>query len=51
MIYTGKGMIMNEMQTEIVKVDASAPEADVITRAGETIRKGGLVAFPTETVY
>ncbi|MBR1471748.1 MAG: threonylcarbamoyl-AMP synthase [Lachnospiraceae bacterium] len=39
------------MQTEIVKVDASAPEADVITRAGETIRKGGLVAFPTETVY
>jgi L-threonylcarbamoyladenylate synthase len=30
-------------------LDASAPKA--ITRAAEVVRKGGIVAFPTETVY
>ena len=28
-----------------------APDPAAIRRAGEIIRKGGLVAFPTETVY
>ncbi len=27
------------------------PSAEALERAGETIRRGGLVAFPTETVY
>ena len=26
-------------------------DPDLLARAGEIIRKGGLVAFPTETVY
>jgi L-threonylcarbamoyladenylate synthase len=29
----------------------SAPPADLIARAAEVLRAGGLVAFPTETVY
>ncbi|MBX3134479.1 MAG: threonylcarbamoyl-AMP synthase [Gemmatimonadaceae bacterium] len=35
----------------IVPVDAAAPDAAVIARAAEVIRRGGLVAMPTETVY
>jgi L-threonylcarbamoyladenylate synthase len=37
--------------TNIVAVDKNRPERDKIKRAAEIIRKGGLVAFPTETVY
>jgi len=32
-------------------VDPHAPDPAAIARAAETIRAGGLVAFPTETVY
>jgi L-threonylcarbamoyladenylate synthase len=39
------------MQTQILKVNAEAPEPEVIERAAEVVRAGGLVAFPTETVY
>ena len=39
------------MQTEVVVVDAQAPQADRIARAAAVLRCGGLVAFPTETVY
>lgn len=39
------------MDTQIVKVDKQNIEASVIRRAGEIIKAGGLVAFPTETVY
>ncbi len=35
----------------IVKVSPNAPEGEVIARAAEVLRRGGLVAFPTETVY
>src|SRR5256714_9159165 len=35
----------------LVIVDPSAPEDSVIGRAAEILRRGGLVAFPTETVY
>ena len=38
---------MSRLQTE--RLDASRPED--IRRAGELLRKGGLVAIPTETVY
>jgi len=34
-----------------IRVDPVAPDAGVIARAAEVIRRGGLVAFPTETVY
>lgn len=39
------------MTTEYVKVNEEAPDEEVIRRAGRIIRNGGLVAFPTETVY
>ncbi|WP_214290356.1 L-threonylcarbamoyladenylate synthase, partial [Escherichia coli] len=35
----------------ILKVDSEEPEIEKIRIAAEVIRKGGLVAFPTETVY
>ena len=38
-------------ETLVVKVDPSNPEREAITQAAEIIRRGGLVAFPTETVY
>ena len=42
------------MNTEIVKIDEQNIDEEALRaldRAGEIIRKGGLVAFPTETVY
>lgn len=39
------------MKTIIKKVNKEHPEADSILQAGEILKKGGLVAFPTETVY
>jgi L-threonylcarbamoyladenylate synthase len=38
-------------ETRVIPVDPSAPEADAIAAAAAIIRAGGLVAFPTETVY
>jgi len=37
--------------TRCLKVNPEHPEPDVITEAAAVIRGGGLVAFPTETVY
>lgn len=34
-----------------LRVSADAPDESVIGRAADVIRRGGLVAFPTETVY
>jgi L-threonylcarbamoyladenylate synthase len=39
------------MPTEIVTTASEPPDADIIARAAEVLRAGGLVAFPTETVY
>ena len=45
------------MQTKIEKVDIregvkpSFHDAQVMEEAGRILRNGGLVAFPTETVY
>ncbi|MEM3640320.1 MAG: L-threonylcarbamoyladenylate synthase [Candidatus Bathyarchaeia archaeon] len=38
-------------KTLVFRINPQAPEADVIRVAANFIRKGGLVAFPTETVY
>lgn len=38
-------------ETRVLRVDPVHPEADVISQAAAVIRAGGLVAFPTETVY
>src|SRR5689334_9491631 len=39
------------MQTAVLPVNPTDPEAEVIARAAAVLRGGGLVAFPTETVY
>jgi L-threonylcarbamoyladenylate synthase len=37
--------------TEVLRVDPDNPDAESIAHAAECLRAGGLVAFPTETVY
>lgn len=39
------------METVLVKLDRTNPDRESIKKAGQIIRRGGLVAFPTETVY
>jgi L-threonylcarbamoyladenylate synthase len=39
------------MRTEVLAVDAASPQPERIARAAAVLRGGGLVAFPTETVY
>ncbi len=36
---------------QFVRVDARAPEPEVLRGPAKTLRDGGLVVFPTETVY
>lgn len=38
-------------ETQVFAVDPNRPDPAAITTAAETLRRGGLVAFPTETVY
>lgn len=38
-------------KTIVLKVDPEAPNKRSISKAADVIKKGGLVAFPTETVY
>jgi L-threonylcarbamoyladenylate synthase len=38
-------------ETQVFAVDPSHPDPAAITTAAEMLRRGGLVAFPTETVY
>jgi len=37
--------------TEVIRVAPDAPDPTALARAAECLRRGGLVAFPTETVY
>lgn len=39
------------MNTEIIKIDRNNIDKEKIAHCAEVIRKGGLVCFPTETVY
>src|SRR5262249_19767115 len=39
------------MRTEVLPVDPRHPDPAVIERAAELLRRGEVVAFPTETVY
>jgi len=39
------------MMVKIFEVKPNVPRADVITEAASAIRAGGLVVYPTETVY
>src|SRR5262249_7814148 len=54
MLYTEKTQSMigeGVLPTEVVTVRADSPQPELIARAGEILGRGGLVAFPTETVY
>lgn len=42
---------MEHMETRIRKIDKNQIDETIIQEAGEILRSGGLVAFPTETVY
>ena len=44
-------MLMSNIDTEVLAVDANHPEIARIERAAALIRSGGVVVFPTETVY
>ncbi|MBF0331697.1 MAG: threonylcarbamoyl-AMP synthase [Candidatus Omnitrophica bacterium] len=39
------------MKTKVVKINPKAPETDCILEAARVVHQGGLVIFPTETVY
>ncbi len=39
------------METQILQIDEQHINAEWIRQAGKIIKAGGLVAFPTETVY
>ena len=39
------------MKTELIKIDFKKPLAEQLTLPASILRAGGLVAFPTETVY
>lgn len=38
-------------KTKVLKIDPADPDSKVILTAAKIIKEGGLVAFPTETVY
>ncbi|MBU1086452.1 MAG: threonylcarbamoyl-AMP synthase [Candidatus Omnitrophica bacterium] len=42
---------MTNKSTKIIKVDAQNPDNSKIKQAAEIVKSGGVVAFPTETVY
>lgn len=39
------------METKVIKINPKFPEQDLIKEAAGVLRNGGLVGFPTETVY
>ena len=39
------------METKISFIDENNMDREALSQAGDIIRAGGLVAFPTETVY
>ena len=39
------------MKTKVIRMNPQELDMEGIREAGEILRQGGLVAFPTETVY
>ena len=44
-------MVVGTMRTDVIKLNAADPDLSKIREAAEVVDAGGLVAFPTETVY
>ena len=38
-------------QTRILEIDPYGPDGEVISQAVEVLNQGGIICFPTETVY
>lgn len=36
---------------EILKIDAAAPQPEALEAAAEAVLRGGVIAFPTDTLY
>ena len=49
--FEGNNDIIKFMETRIRKIDKNQIDGTIIREAGEILKRGGLVAFPTETVY
>lgn len=39
------------MDTKLIKISSQNPEPELVAQAARVLKEGGLVAFPTETVY
>ncbi len=39
------------MKTKLLKINPQAPDPQLVAEAAQVLKEGGLVAFPTETVY
>ncbi len=39
------------MPTDLIEVDSNAPAPDALAKAGAVIRRGGIVAVPTDALY
>ena len=42
---------MSHISDNVIQVNPESPQPGIIKRAAEVLQHGGLVAFPTETVY
>ena len=42
---------MENMETKVERINREQMNMEIIREAGSILKKGGLVAFPTETVY
>ena len=42
---------MSSLRTLVFKIDPNRPDKKIISRSARAVRAGGLVVFPTETVY
>jgi L-threonylcarbamoyladenylate synthase len=49
--FCDRSKMFNPRTTVVRRVSADRPDAAVIREAADVLRRGGLVAFPTETVY
>ncbi len=43
--------MVKQRETDVIAIDAQSPDAAVIGRAADLLRRGEVVVFPTETVY
>jgi L-threonylcarbamoyladenylate synthase len=43
--------ILDELDTEVIRVNALQPESSIIEHAADLLRAGHVIVFPTETVY